>query len=242
MESSKVISTDKTTVVIQINPQEAKDSIIFVDGQQARGTNLNTTLEGFFKAQPKALGTVQIMIGVMVFLLGILHTTNFYKYSAIVVYSGITYWGSFIYISAGSLSVAAQKKLHPCVVKASLGMNVISAITAAISILLMGIEIGTSPRSHQNCNYESYYNYDCIKSQVYDLGITGILLVFSILQFIISIFISGFACKATCNTDSTVVNVALNQVNDLVAMMRFLTFFSPPESCFQSLLFRFWVL
>uniref|UniRef100_A0A671QUM7 Uncharacterized protein n=1 Tax=Sinocyclocheilus anshuiensis TaxID=1608454 RepID=A0A671QUM7_9TELE len=232
MERCKVISTDKTTVVIQINPQEAKDSVIFVDGQQARGTNLNTTLKGFLKAQPKALGTVQIMIGVMVFLLGILHTTNFYKYSAIVVYSGITYWGSFIYISAGSLSVAAQKKLNPCVVKASLGMNVISAITAGLTILLMGIEIA-SPRSHQNCNYESYYNYDCIKSQVYDLGITGILLVFSILQFIISIFISGFACKATCNTDSTVVNVALNQVNDLVAMILLNKgdYFKYPQSC-----------
>ncbi|XP_042612263.1 membrane-spanning 4-domains subfamily A member 4A-like isoform X1 [Cyprinus carpio] len=214
MESSKVISTDKATVVIQINPQEAKDCVIFVDGQQDRETNLNTTLKKFFKAQPKALGTVQIMIGVTVFLLGILHTTNFYEYSAIVVYSGITYWGSFIYISTGSLSVAAQNKLHPCVVKASLGMNVISAITAAISILLMGIEIGTSVRLHRNCNYNSYNSYyanDCKRSQVYEMGITGILLVFFILQFIISIFISGFACKATCNTDSTVVNVALNQ-------------------------------
>ncbi|XP_042608166.1 membrane-spanning 4-domains subfamily A member 14-like [Cyprinus carpio] len=110
MESSKVISTDKATVVIQINPQEAKDSIFFVDGQRDRGTNLNTTLKEFFRALPKPLGTVQIMIGVTVFLLGILHTTNFYEYSAIVVYSGITYWGSFIYIITGSLFVAAQKK------------------------------------------------------------------------------------------------------------------------------------
>ncbi|XP_016348827.1 membrane-spanning 4-domains subfamily A member 4A-like [Sinocyclocheilus anshuiensis] len=154
MERCKVISTDKTTVVIQINPQEAKDSVIFVDGQQARGTNLNTTLKGFLKAQPKALGTVQIMIGVMVFLLGILHTTNFYKYSAIVVYSGITYWGSFIYISAGSLSVAAQKKLNPCVVKASLGMNVVSAVTAGLAIVLMGIQLRVISMDHSSSHAE----------------------------------------------------------------------------------------
>ncbi|XP_016130699.1 membrane-spanning 4-domains subfamily A member 4A-like [Sinocyclocheilus grahami] len=210
MENSKVIASDKATVIIQVNPQVAQDTVICDDGQQVRGAYHNTALKGFFKAQPKALGTVQILTGVMVFLLGIVLSGSLVRFGSISVFSGITYWGSFIYISTGSLSVAAQNKLHPCVVKASLGMNVISAITAAISIFLLGIEIGTSPRSHQNCNYASYNNYDCIQSQVYYLGITGILLVFSILQFIISIFISGFACKATCDTDSTVVNVALN--------------------------------
>ncbi|KAG1960243.1 membrane-spanning 4-domain, subfamily A, member 17C.1 [Pimephales promelas] len=148
------------------------------------------TNNGNQQAQPKALGTVQIVIGVVNFMFGIVRTTFLSKdHPVIIVKSGITYWGSLFYVSGGSLSVAAQNKLHPCVVKASLGMNVINAITAGISIVLMSIEIK------------------------YDLGISGILLVFSILQFIISIYISGFACKATCKKDSqtTVVNVALNQ-------------------------------
>uniref|UniRef100_A0A8C2CJM9 Membrane-spanning 4-domains subfamily A member 4A-like n=1 Tax=Cyprinus carpio TaxID=7962 RepID=A0A8C2CJM9_CYPCA len=213
MENSKVLASDKATVIIQVNPQVAKDTVICDDGQQARVAYHNMALKGFFKAQPKALGTLQIMTGVMVFLLGILLSASLVGFRSMFVFSGITYWGSFIYISTGSLSVAAQIKRHPCVVKVSLGMNVISAITAAISILLMGIEMETSVRFHRNCNYNSYHNGDdyCKRLKVYDKGITGILLVFFILQFIISIFISGFACKATCNTDSTVVNVALNQ-------------------------------
>ncbi|XP_073696151.1 membrane-spanning 4-domains subfamily A member 18-like [Garra rufa] len=200
METSKVISTDKATVVIEINPQEAKDSAIFVDGQEAGGPYHNINLKGFFKIQPMALGTVQIMIGVMVFLLGILQTTTndiyLYRYSAIVVYSGITYWGSLIYISAGSLSVAAHKKLHSCVVKASLGMNVVSAITAGISIILMGIQLRV-------ISVQPMLNAE-------ELRIIGVILVFIIPQFIISICISEFACKATCNIQSTVVNVLLN--------------------------------
>ncbi|XP_043094519.1 membrane-spanning 4-domains subfamily A member 4A-like [Puntigrus tetrazona] len=198
MQNNEVISTDKATVIIQINPQA--DGSVIVDGQQARGG----ALKGFFKAQPKALGTVQIMTGVTVFLLGIVLAVNFRRYYDISVISGITFWGSFIHISAGSLSVAAQNKLNPCVVKASLGMNVIGTITAGISILLMGANIGIN-------NIVCYYKYDCAFVKDYRFGILGILLVFSILQFIISIFISAFACKATCNTDSTVVNVALNR-------------------------------
>ncbi|XP_051761836.1 membrane-spanning 4-domains subfamily A member 4A-like [Ctenopharyngodon idella] len=216
METSQVISTDQATVVIQVNPQVAQNAVICDDGQEARGEHHNTALKGFFKAQPKALGTVQIMIGVVIFLFGIVRTSNInnnYHYPAISVISGITYWGSFIYISAGSLSVAAQNKLDLCVVKASLIMNVIGAITAGIAILLMGIEI--VDHIMPSCIYSSYIcNYlICIFREGSPMiwGTNGILLLFSILQFIISICISGFACKATCNRDSTVVNVALNQ-------------------------------
>uniref|UniRef100_A0A8C1VLB1 Uncharacterized protein n=1 Tax=Cyprinus carpio TaxID=7962 RepID=A0A8C1VLB1_CYPCA len=213
MESSNVISTEKATVIIQVNPQVAQDTVICGDGQQARGTHHNMTLTEFFKAQPKALGTVQIMTGVMVFLCGIVRTTNIYNYPypAISVISGITYWGSLIYISAGSLSVDANNRLHLCGVKASLVMNVISAITAGLAILLMSIELRLISDPNQRCSY-SYDHTDsniCLNFKRYDLAITGILLVFSILQFIISIFISAFACKATSNTDTTILSVAL---------------------------------
>ncbi|XP_048048336.1 membrane-spanning 4-domains subfamily A member 8-like [Megalobrama amblycephala] len=133
------------------------------------------------------------MMGVVIFFIGFLLTIS---YPDIVIFSGITYWGSFIYISAGSLSVAAQNKLNLCLVKASLVMNAISAITAGLTIhllfILLIISVG-GPRLYPE-----------------GLRITVILLVFTIPQFIISICISVFACKATCDRDSTVVNVLLN--------------------------------
>uniref|UniRef100_A0A9J7YWE1 Si:dkey-174k12.3 n=1 Tax=Cyprinus carpio carpio TaxID=630221 RepID=A0A9J7YWE1_CYPCA len=141
MESSKFMSNDKATVIIQVNPQVKQHNVIHDDEQQARGAYHNTALKGFFKAQPKALGTVQIMTGVVIFLFGIVNTAISTFHPSILIFSGITYWGSLIYIIAGSLSVAAQNKLHLCVVKASLGMNVISAMTAATAITVMGIEI-----------------------------------------------------------------------------------------------------
>ncbi|KAK7152403.1 hypothetical protein R3I93_010575 [Phoxinus phoxinus] len=207
MEASKTISTDKATVVIQVNPQVTQNIVSGDDGQETRGAQHNTALTGFLEAQPKALGTVQIMIGVVVFLLGIVRTPDVFYGPYIYVFSGII-CGSIIFISAGSLSVAAQNKLHLCVVKASLIMNVFSAITAGTAIVLMSIEITLT--SHRGCHYR--YDSDiCLILKRYDQGIVGIMLVFSITQFIISICISASACKATCNSDSTVVNVALNQ-------------------------------
>ncbi|XP_077095552.1 membrane-spanning 4-domains subfamily A member 4A-like [Siphateles boraxobius] len=208
METSKIISTDKATVVIQVNPQVAQNTVICDDGQEARGA-----YHKFLKAQPEALGTVQIMTGVMVFLFGIVRTTDVYNFPAVSLFSGITYWGSLVNISAGALSVAAQNKLNPCVVKSSLVMNVLSAVTAGLAILLipMDIGLGSETMKYQSCpkTYDRTEDVMCLKFERNDLGILGILLVFSILQFIISICISAFACKATSNNDFTVVDVAL---------------------------------
>ncbi|XP_039507045.1 membrane-spanning 4-domains subfamily A member 12-like isoform X4 [Pimephales promelas] len=199
METSKILSSDKATVVIQVNPQVTQHIVSGDDGQESRGAHRSTALTGFSKAQPKALGTVQIMIGVVVFSLGIIQTI-IYNYPSMSVVSGITYWGSLIFISAGSLSVAAQNKLHLCVVKASLGMNVFSAVTAGLAIPLMSVQLAVISMMDPSL-YAEYFS----------LRIVGIMLVFTVPQFIISICVSAFACKASCNTHSTLVNVALNQ-------------------------------
>ncbi|RXN21394.1 membrane-spanning 4-domains subfamily A member 4A-like protein [Labeo rohita] len=137
--------------------------------------------------------TIQIMNGVMVFLFGIVCTSNDGYGYPIYVITGITYWGFLI-------------------VKGALIMNVISAITAAAAIVLMSIDMQFSARDYGECyNNYSYYDSTCLKLKRYDMGIVGVLLVLTILQFIISICISGFACKVNSNTNSTVVNVALNQ-------------------------------
>nr|XP_055054024.1 membrane-spanning 4-domains subfamily A member 15-like [Misgurnus anguillicaudatus] len=135
--SSQVITADNAKIVIQINPQVAK-------GQDKSETYANTPLKRFLKVQPKSLGIVQIMIGVVTFLVGIVLTTTIH-YFVIIVITGVTYWGSLIYIIAGSLSVAAENKLNPCLVKASIGMNVVSAATAGIAIILMSMRLAFTP-------------------------------------------------------------------------------------------------
>ncbi|XP_039507042.1 membrane-spanning 4-domains subfamily A member 4A-like isoform X1 [Pimephales promelas] len=215
LENQKHFTETEKTVTPRAVPEmdtgEVKDTvirlkvtqgnIISVDGQETEGQYLNAVLlKGFLKLQPKALGTVQVMIGVVVFFLGVLLTLNDYNYPAILVYSGITYWGSCIFIIAGSLSVAAQDKRHPSVVKASLGMNVFSAVTAGLAIPLMSVQLAVISMMDPSL-YAEYFS----------LRIVGIMLVFTVPQFIISICVSAFACKASCNTHSTLVNVALNQ-------------------------------
>ncbi|KAL7890896.1 hypothetical protein AOLI_G00003720 [Acnodon oligacanthus] len=161
------------------------------------------------RVQPKALGAVQIMNGVITLVFGTVLTVLEPPFS---VYTGVVYWGSLVYIIAGSLTVAAGNRLTPCLVKGSLGMNVSSAVTAGIAVSLLALDfviiVGENP-----CNL--IYNEVC---EVYlqflerTFGISGVLLVFSVLQFTVSMCLSVFGCKVTCCTEPvvSVVTVAPN--------------------------------
>ncbi|KAI4875379.1 hypothetical protein NFI96_015457 [Prochilodus magdalenae] len=167
------------------------------------------------KGEPKALGTVQIMIGILTLLLGIVLVIYV---EAVSVFSGVTFWGSFSYIASGALSVVSINQPHPCVVKGSLVMNVFSALSSGLAMILLSHDL-YGPIDYPRC-YDKFSDGStslCSASVMFlgqSRGISGVLLVFSVLEFIISICTSVFACKATYSDDlmvqSLISNLELN--------------------------------
>ncbi|NP_001038929.1 membrane-spanning 4-domains, subfamily A, member 17A.16 [Danio rerio] len=198
-----VKAVDSSTVVIKLQPPTQTAPIVTgtsspvpVYIQHEAGVLTLEGIQAFLKGHTKTLVNVQIMIGVLTFLFGIVLTVYA---ESVFVFSGIPYWGSLIYIAAGSLSIAAENKHDSptslCLVKGSLGMNIFSAVTAAIAFILLSVDLGNGPLYL----YCSGYYCGEIERMYMTLfsGISGVLLLFTILQFFISVYLCGFASKFT---------------------------------------------
>ncbi|RXN39068.1 membrane-spanning 4-domains subfamily A member 4A-like protein [Labeo rohita] len=95
------------------------------------------------------------MIGLMTFLLGIVSTVYA---ESIFVYSGIPYWGSLI-------------------VNGSLVVNIFSAVTAGIALILTSLDLAVGPLyTYRYCSY--YQCYDTGKYTVSNAPSNGFLSFF----------------------------------------------------------------
>ncbi|XP_060724983.1 membrane-spanning 4-domains subfamily A member 4A-like [Tachysurus vachellii] len=186
------------TVVTQVIPSSTAEQ---------NSTQTISPLRKFLKGEPKALGTVQIMIGLLTLLFGIVSATF---PESVIIFSGVVFWSPVFHIISGSLAVSASNKLNSCVVKATLILNIFSTLSAGITIIFLFLDLIFG--SYRYSHYEDSYSYNYYASESMGQGITGVLLVFTLLQFCISIALSAFACKATCTSEPTlnIINVVQN--------------------------------
>uniref|UniRef100_A0A2K5LC82 Membrane spanning 4-domains A12 n=1 Tax=Cercocebus atys TaxID=9531 RepID=A0A2K5LC82_CERAT len=94
------------------------------------------------------------------------------------------------FIISGSLSVSASKELSPCLVKGSLGMNIVSSIFAFIGVILLVVDM---------CIHGPY-------QRVYSRqGISAMLMIFSLLEVCTACVTAYFANQADTTTNMPVL-------------------------------------
>ncbi|XP_069477433.1 membrane-spanning 4-domains subfamily A member 4D-like isoform X3 [Ambystoma mexicanum] len=171
--------------------------------QNAQMGQMPGFLQRFLKGEPKALGVVQIMIGIInIFLGGVLCAV---VYPPVAFMSGVVFWGGIVFIISGYLSISAEKKLTDCLVKGSLAMNVVSAVASGIEFIICITDLIISKYVYRiiYCP-SSNYRKDCGQPDFLGMltGVSVVLIILSLLEMGISIATSAFGCKAVCHAGS----------------------------------------
>ncbi|XP_078529646.1 membrane-spanning 4-domains subfamily A member 4A-like [Lissotriton helveticus] len=159
-------------------------------------------LQKFIKGEPKALGVVQIMIGIVSICLGGILCSGYVK---AIIYSGVPFWSAVFYFISGGLSISAEKRGNRCLVIGSLVMNIFSSIAAGISIIFCCVDLGYYYDYYGGCDsghgsFECWRYRDALHS--YQDGLVIVLLLLSILEFSVSVAVSSFGCTSVCNSSS----------------------------------------
>ncbi|KAM9149059.1 membrane-spanning 4-domains subfamily A member 15-like [Pangshura tecta] len=152
-------------------------------------------MEIFLKAQPRTLGAIQILIGLIHVGFGGVSTT-FFKYISVSGIVGYPFWGGIVFVISGSLLVAVENRGNICLVRSSRGINRISALFSATGIILFLTDLIINA-SHYDHEDEKFHWLNALK------GIKIMLLLLSILEFSIAVSTSYFASQAICYTPNT---------------------------------------
>ncbi|XP_030077328.1 membrane-spanning 4-domains subfamily A member 4A [Microcaecilia unicolor] len=192
-----VTGANGMVVVTQILPSTGQHAVqMGPNALQNTPCQFPEALQKFFKGEPKALGVVQILIGIIQIFFGILLAANA---PYLFVVSAVPFWGGLIFIISGSLSVAAQNHANICLVKGSLGMNIVSSLAAFVGIIIICIDLGFVIYINIPCQRDDVLCYRRVYAFLAVIpGIEGILLVLLLLELCISISTSAFGCKAVC--------------------------------------------
>uniref|UniRef100_A0A8C4LI50 Membrane spanning 4-domains A8 n=1 Tax=Equus asinus TaxID=9793 RepID=A0A8C4LI50_EQUAS len=144
----------------------------------------------------KALGTVQILIGLIHIGLGFIMLTVLYGYYvAISFYGGFPFWGGVLFIISGSLSVSAENyPKSSCLLNGSLGLNIVSAICSVIGIILFITDLSLIP----TYAYTDHFPYPDTWGVTPGSAISAVLLIFCILEFCVASTSSHFGCQLVC--------------------------------------------
>ncbi|XP_075831106.1 membrane-spanning 4-domains subfamily A member 8 [Microtus pennsylvanicus] len=151
----------------------------------------------------KVLGAIQILIGLVHIGLGSIMFFNLFGYYVPVsLYGGFPFWGGIWFIISGSFSVVAEKQPNsPCLMNASVALNIFSAISSAVGVMLFITDMCVAGTS-------GYHYYD---SRNIGMAISGVLLIFCLLELCIASVSSHFGCQVTCcrhnNVDVVIPNV-----------------------------------
>ncbi|XP_004478004.1 membrane-spanning 4-domains subfamily A member 6A-like [Dasypus novemcinctus] len=165
------------------------------------------SLKKHLKTEVKVLGTLQILCGVMVMILGFLlasasFSPNFTPVYFTLLKAGYPFAGALCFIISGSLSIITKKKSTKSLVQSSLVANILSSLCALAGLILLSTKLAAlgsalkqcfleqkdvTPRTHYSYHFPQYPDNDCNAANSILAGLMSVMLIFTLLELCLAV-------------------------------------------------------
>ncbi|XP_062951217.1 membrane-spanning 4-domains subfamily A member 5 [Cynocephalus volans] len=168
----------------------------------ARAYATQSPFQKLLATKMKILGTTQILLGIMNFSFGVVFLFTLikpYPRFPFIFISGYPFWSSVLFINSGAFLIAIKRKTTETLVAVSRIMNSLSALGATTGITLL--VFGYTLDKDYICGYSSDVT-QCDAITILFIGILIMLMVFSIIELLISLSFSVFGSHSDdCNCE-----------------------------------------
>ncbi|XP_007497637.1 membrane-spanning 4-domains subfamily A member 5 [Monodelphis domestica] len=157
-----------------------------------------TGVEHFLATEMRIMGAIQVLFGLMNFCFGAVfiftHVSPYPRFPFIFI-TGYPFWGSAFFINSGSLLIAFERRTTKLLGQISLVANTFSSVVAIAGIVLLSFSLVLD--NHYLCGYVGGGDL-CEGITVILTGILGMMMVFAVLELLISLSYSMFRHNLTC--------------------------------------------
>ncbi|XP_028593441.2 membrane-spanning 4-domains subfamily A member 15-like [Podarcis muralis] len=137
---------------------------------------------------PKALGTVQIVVGAIEICFGVALTVAQEDSKTLTVKSGLYFWFGILLLISGSLLVEMEKRDLQWLVKASSAANLLVCVAALVAVILHSTEIAQTHQQGDLCDdSDMHYGYCFSSIQTLIYGLNAVFIIFSVLELCIAV-------------------------------------------------------
>ncbi|KAM8967945.1 membrane-spanning 4-domains subfamily A member 5-like [Antechinus flavipes] len=157
-----------------------------------------TGIEHFLLTEMRIMGAIQVLIGLMNFCFGavfIFTRVSPYPRFPFIFITGYPFWGAACYINSGSLLIAFERRTTRYLGQVSLIGNTVSSVAALVGIVLLAF--GLVLDKNYLCGYVGGGTI-CAGISIILTGILGMMMVFAVLELLISLSYSVFRHNLTC--------------------------------------------
>ncbi|NXP03306.1 M4A15 protein, partial [Thinocorus orbignyianus] len=184
-----------TEVISATDPRAAQ---LASSSRPPASTGLSFQVQGFRKAQPKALGTIHIFSGVIHICFGIILTLSEHGTHSLPVASGVLFWLGLLLLLSGSLLVESEKRENILLVKICCVVNTGVILSTLVATLLHTTAIAREiPGCEHNTPYQLRPEWcSGAENKVLSNGLDSILVIFCLLEFCVAVAAVAFSCNA----------------------------------------------